>query len=37
MGSRGGGGFDVGGGFTVGFTGTIGFSVSVLGTGGQTR
>ena len=37
MGSRGGGGFDVGGGLTVGFTGTIGFSVSVLGTGGQTR
>ena len=25
------------GGFTVGLTGTIGFSVSVFGTGGQTR
>ena len=39
-GSFGGGGFVVGGagvGFTVGFTGTIGFSVSVFGTGGQTR
>ena len=39
-GSFGGGGLVVGGagvGFTVGFTGTIGFSVSVLGTGGQTR
>lgn len=36
-GSFGGGGFEVGGGLTVGFTGTIGFSVSVDGTGGQTR
>ena len=37
-GSFGGGGFVVGaGGLTVGLTGTIGFSISVLGTGGQTR
>ena len=37
-GSFGGGGLVVGaGGLTVGLTGTIGFSVSVLGTGGQTR
>ena len=34
----GGGGLDAGGaGFIVGLTGTMGFSVSVLGTGGQTR
>ena len=34
----GGGGLDVGAaGFIVGLTGTMGFSVSVLGTGGQTR
>jgi hypothetical protein len=37
-GSFGGGGLVVGaGGLTVGLTGTIGFSISVFGTGGQTR